>query len=563
MKEGNYHSGSPVKRPQASKYFGQSKTTMLTVKRNSNRDDEDDSSFASSFSDGDEEGDDLFFGTTNNKNKSHRSSIKAVMEPSAHAKDTTKVDRDVSSIKDRVERPKLLAQTKASSSTVITNPYKNSTTRRTTKKNQGGPTPKTADKNNQNHLANSNPVSLDDSLKQTVSQQQTSSIPEITMDDNARRGMKPACAIADNAASVLSATPLDEENEADEIIDLDQMILEELAEVEKELGEDTTTTKKASSSEVGGGIQQDQEPTFDYLFGVDESGINTADSSPWETSESPYEEFIDTDSRPSEIHPDLLVPVPADTSRRPLVHRFTAANNPVVQRRRLHAKQVFDLYSSSILKFFKFTEFNHFQSEVASALADSDDNLVVSAPTGKKEKILLLAKCTASYFLTLFPPSPIPGAGKTTVFEMAMARFFTADIRVNNGKTTNQRKVMYIAPSKALCEERLEDWSTRLAPLNLHVAAITGDGEPGEAFRDVAAANLIVTTPEKWDSMTRKWTENFYLFASVKLVLIDEVHLLADPTRGACLEAVILRMKTLDRAAQNVETNESIIAASR
>ena len=102
-----------------------------------------------------------------------------------------------------------------------------------------------------------------------------------------------------------------------------------------------------------------------------------------------------------------------------------------------------------------------------------------------------------------------------------------------------------------------------MTPLNIQVAAITGDGDPGEAFRDVAMSHVLITTPEKWDSLTRKWTENFFLFASVKLVLLDEIHLLADPSRGACLEAILCRLKSIQRAAQNIDTNLETIQSSR
>jgi ATP-dependent DNA helicase HFM1/MER3 len=98
--------------------------------------------------------------------------------------------------------------------------------------------------------------------------------------------------------------------------------------------------------------------------------------------------------------------------------------------------------------------------------------------------------------------------------------------------------------------------------LRLEVACVTGDGDPGEAFRDIAAAHLILTTPEKWDSVTRRWTENFYLLASVKLVLVDEIHLVADKSRGACLESVLNRLKIIAHVAQQVHTTPETIATS-
>lgn len=45
-------------------------------------------------------------------------------------------------------------------------------------------------------------------------------------------------------------------------------------------------------------------------------------------------------------------------------------------------------------------------------------------------------------------------------------------------------------------------------------------------------ARVFVSTPEKWDTLTRRWMENSWLLSNLKLVLIDEVHILNEPGRG-------------------------------
>lgn len=62
---------------------------------------------------------------------------------------------------------------------------------------------------------------------------------------------------------------------------------------------------------------------------------------------------------------------------------------------------------------------------------------------------------------------------------------------------------------------------------------------------------MIITTPEKWDSLTRKWKDNRKLVRLVKLFLIDEVHLLNEETRGSTLEAIVIRMKTLQSSLED------------
>lgn len=51
---------------------------------------------------------------------------------------------------------------------------------------------------------------------------------------------------------------------------------------------------------------------------------------------------------------------------------------------------------------------------------------------------------------------------------------------------------------------------------------------------------MMVTTPEKWDVVTRKSTGDVALAQLVKLLIIDEVHLLHDD-RGSVIESLVAR----------------------
>ena len=61
---------------------------------------------------------------------------------------------------------------------------------------------------------------------------------------------------------------------------------------------------------------------------------------------------------------------------------------------------------------------------------------------------------------------------------------------------------------------------------------------------------MLVTTPEKWDVVTRKATGDVALAQLVRLLIIDEVHLLHDD-RGPVIETLVARTK---RQASSVET---------
>lgn len=52
---------------------------------------------------------------------------------------------------------------------------------------------------------------------------------------------------------------------------------------------------------------------------------------------------------------------------------------------------------------------------------------------------------------------------------------------------------------------------------------LTGDVTPD--MRAIAKADLIVTTPEKWDGVSRSWQNRSYV-QKVAILIIDEIHLL-------------------------------------
>ena len=101
----------------------------------------------------------------------------------------------------------------------------------------------------------------------------------------------------------------------------------------------------------------------------------------------------------------------------------------------------------------------------------------------------------------------------------------------------DQFKIIYIAPMKALVTEVVGNFQARLKSFGITVRELTGDVHLSK--QQIEQTNIIVTTPEKWDIITRKSGERAYV-GLVKLVIIDEVHLLHD-SRGPVLEAIIAR----------------------
>lgn len=75
------------------------------------------------------------------------------------------------------------------------------------------------------------------------------------------------------------------------------------------------------------------------------------------------------------------------------------------------------------------------------------------------------------------------------------------------------------APTKSLCSERTLDWKRKFEHgLGWAVQELTGDSDTStSAWREFANARIIVTTPEKWDAMTRKWHDHGSTLGQLRL----------------------------------------------
>ncbi|XP_045147856.1 probable ATP-dependent DNA helicase HFM1 isoform X2 [Echinops telfairi] len=170
--------------------------------------------------------------------------------------------------------------------------------------------------------------------------------------------------------------------------------------------------------------------------------------------------------------------------------------------------------------FREFPYFNYIQSKALDDLLYTDRNFVICAPTG---------------------------SGKTVMFELAITRLL-----MEVPLPWLNIKIVYMAPIKALCSQRFDAWKEKFGVIGLNCKELTGDTAMDDLF-EIQNAHIIMTTPEKWDSMTRKWRDNS-LVQLVRLFLIDEVHIVKDENRGPTLEVVVSRMKTVQSFSQTSDS---------
>ncbi|XP_071510515.1 activating signal cointegrator 1 complex subunit 3-like [Diadema antillarum] len=171
---------------------------------------------------------------------------------------------------------------------------------------------------------------------------------------------------------------------------------------------------------------------------------------------------------------------------------------------------------------------NLIQTIVFDAAYNTDENLLICAPTG---------------------------AGKTNIAMLAVLHEVRKHIQQGVVKI-DEFKIVYVAPMKALAAEMVETFGSRLKPLGITVKELTGDSKLTK--KEIMQSQMLVVTPEKWDVITRKSTGDATLIQLVKLLIIDEVHLLHED-RGAVIECLVAR--TL-RQVEAYETNVRIVGLS-
>ncbi|XP_045489788.1 putative U5 small nuclear ribonucleoprotein 200 kDa helicase [Pieris rapae] len=169
-----------------------------------------------------------------------------------------------------------------------------------------------------------------------------------------------------------------------------------------------------------------------------------------------------------------------------------------------------------------FKTLNRIQSRISKAALESDENLLVCAPTG---------------------------AGKTNVALLTIMREVGKHVNDDGTVNVNDFKVIYVAPMRSLVQEMVGNFGKRLAAYNMKVSELTGDHQLTR--EQIDATQLIVCTPEKWDIVTRKGGERSFTNL-VRLIIIDEIHLLHDE-RGPVLEALVARtLRTVEQTQEQV-----------
>ncbi|WP_214516720.1 DEAD/DEAH box helicase [Nocardia salmonicida] len=154
------------------------------------------------------------------------------------------------------------------------------------------------------------------------------------------------------------------------------------------------------------------------------------------------------------------------------------------------------------VRFLPYPVLNPAQAEAIPQIVGSDDHLLVVAPTG---------------------------AGKTVIGMVGVLRTV-----LEQGK-----KAAWLVPQRSLTEElnrELDSWRSR----GLRVERLSGEHRV-DAER-IRSADLWVTTTEKFEALSRTSSMREAL-AEVGCLVVDEIHLVGDTSRGSFLEAILARVR--------------------
>lgn len=153
----------------------------------------------------------------------------------------------------------------------------------------------------------------------------------------------------------------------------------------------------------------------------------------------------------------------------------------------------------------------------------------------ENEKIITLRKCQEKAIKAgLFDHKSLlvctpTASGKTLIAELAAME------NITSGKG----KAVYIVPLKALASEKFKEFKRRYGNL-VRIAMSVGDKDSSDSY--LANHDFIICTAEKFDSLLR---HDVPWIKYISCLIVDEIHLLNDPSRGPTVEVIITIIKHL------------------
>jgi helicase len=149
-------------------------------------------------------------------------------------------------------------------------------------------------------------------------------------------------------------------------------------------------------------------------------------------------------------------------------------------------------------------------------------------------------------------PSVLKGDNMVLSIPTASGKSLVAYLAIVHKLTQDKGKALYVVPLIALAREKYEELKL-FEKLGLKVGISTGDLDDSDPR--LARFDIIVCTSEKADSLLR---HKVTWMKKIKVLVIDEIHLINDPSRGPTLEVIISHFKSLNPDTQIIALSATI-----
>ncbi len=112
-----------------------------------------------------------------------------------------------------------------------------------------------------------------------------------------------------------------------------------------------------------------------------------------------------------------------------------------------------------------------------------------------------------------------------------------------------RKKVVFLVPLKAIAEEKYADFVEKYADLGVKVAISTRDRQEHDREIEKGDFDLAVMIFEKFNQLLIR---NLDILSLINLIVVDELQMISDPSRGPVLELALTKIRTSGYAPQIV-----------
>lgn len=178
------------------------------------------------------------------------------------------------------------------------------------------------------------------------------------------------------------------------------------------------------------------------------------------------------------------------------------------------------LGESTLVKLYKFKEFNPIQTQTFHELFKTNRNTLICAPSG---------------------------SGKLVCAEIAIHRMLVSD---------PDGKCVYVAPKEEIVDKVYNNWVERLGSILPQGQIVKLTGETAPDLKLLAQAKIILSTVSQWDSLSRRWRQRKAVQA-VSLFIVDDIHFLGGEG-GPTIEVVVSRMRYISSQKKQLDQGSSL-----